>query len=95
MTELSNDGFTQGERWLERRGFNLRAVLDVSAFPRDLAAAWDQTHIPRIPGQRLVLLGMGGSGLWDWMSGQDLLDDADPFDVVSRQAALEVAERLL
>ena len=93
MTELSNDGFTQGERWLERRGFNLRAVLDVCAFPRDLAAAWDQTHIPRIPGQRLVLLGMGGSGLWDWMSGQDLLDDADPFDVVSRQAALEVAER--
>ena len=56
MTELSNDGFTQGERWLERRGFNLRAVLDVCAFPRDLAAAWDQTHIPRIPGQRLVLL---------------------------------------
>ena len=82
MTKLSNDDFTQGEHWLERRGFNLRAVLDVRAFPRDLAAAWDQTHIPRIPGQRLVILGMGGSALWDWMSTQDLSHDADPFDGV-------------
>ena len=93
MTKLSNDDFTQGEHWLERRGFNLRAVLDVRAFPRALAAAWDQTHIPRTPGQRLVLLGMGGSALWDWMSTQDLSHDADPFDRVSRGAALEVAER--
>ena len=93
MKKLSNDDFTQGEHWLERRGFNLRAVLDVRAFPRDLAAAWDQTHIPRIPGQRLVILGMGGSALWDWMNTQDLSHDADPFDGVSRCAALEVAER--
>ncbi|MDP6398336.1 MAG: hypothetical protein QGF79_04950 [Arenicellales bacterium] len=92
MTEISNDAFAEGGQWLERRGFNLRAVLDVRAFPGDLAAAWDRTRIPRIPGERLVLLGMGGSALWDWMGEQDL-SDPDPFDAVSRQAVAEVAER--
>tara|TARA_B100000686_G_scaffold250597_1_gene260823 strand:+ start:53 stop:790 length:738 start_codon:yes stop_codon:yes gene_type:complete len=93
MAESGNEGFTQGEQWLERRGFNLRAVLDVGAFPSDLASAWDATGIPRIPGQRLVMLGMGGFALWDWMTTQDLSNEADPFDAVSRRVALEVAER--
>jgi len=92
MTEISNDAFVQGEQWLEHCGFNLRAVLDVCAFSSALAAAWDETRIPRRPGERLVLLGMGGSVLWDWMNAQDL-SDADPFDAVSRRAALVVAER--
>ena len=92
MTEISNDAFAQGEQWLEQCGFNLSAVLDVCAFPPALAAAWDETRIPRIPGERLVLLGMGGSALWDWMNPRDL-SDADPFDAVSRRTALEVAAR--
>jgi len=92
MTEISNGAFAQGGQWLQDRGFNLRAVLDVCAFPPALAAVWDETGVERIPGERLVLLGMGGSALWDWMNTQDL-SDADPFDAVSRRAALEVAER--
>ena len=92
MPEENNTAFAEGEQWLEDRGFNLRAVLDICALPKDLAAVWDRAGIPRAPSERLVLLGMGGAGLWEWMNAQGL-SDADPFDEVSRRAALEVSER--
>ena len=62
MPEKNNIAFAEGAQWLEDRGFNLRAVLDICALPEDLAAVWDRTGIPRAPSARLVLLGMGGAG---------------------------------
>ncbi|MGB1446170.1 MAG: hypothetical protein ACPHM1_02615 [Arenicellales bacterium] len=92
MSKKNNIAFSDGEQWLEDRGFNLRAVVDPSTFPEDLAAAWDRTGIPRTPSERLVLLGMGGPGLWEWMNVQ-WPSDTHPFDEVSCRAVVEVCER--
>ena len=91
MSKKNNIAFSDGEQWLEDRGFNLRAVVDPSSFPEDLAAAWDRTGIPRTPSERLVLLGMGGPGLWEWMNVQ-WPSDTHPFDEVSCRAVVEVCE---
>ena len=74
MPKKNNIAFVEGEQWLEDRGFNLRVVVDPCTFPEDLAAVWDKTDRPRTPSERLVLLGMGGSGLWEWMNAQGLPD---------------------
>ena len=92
MPKENNIAFAEGEQWLEDRGFNLRVVVDPCTFPETLAAVWDKTDIPRTPSERLVLLGMGGSGLWEWMNAQGL-PDRDPFDEMSRRAVVEVSER--
>ncbi len=92
MSKKNNIAFSDGEQWLEDRGFNLRAVVDPSTFPEDLAAVWDRTGIPRTPSERLVLLGMGGPGLWEWMNVQGL-SEPNPFDEISRRTVVEVSER--
>ena len=92
MPKKNNIAFAEGEQWLEDRGFNLRVVVDPCTFPETLASVWDKTDIPRTPSERLVLLGMGGSGLWEWMNAQGL-PDRDPFDETSRRAVVEVSER--
>ena len=66
-------------------------VVDPCTFPEDLAALGQNRH-PRTPSERLVLLGMGGPGLWEWMNVQ-WPSDTHPFDEVSCRAVVESLER--
>ena len=79
----------QGHRWLEAQGFNLCAVLDPVEFPPALAKLWSDAGLEVVAGQRLVLLGMGGSRLWQRVEPQLTLY-ADPFDALSVAAAQTV-----
>ncbi len=81
-----------GHEWLGKQGFNLRAVLDVAAFPLGLARAWDNAQVTVQSFDKLVLLGMGGSGLWGRIR-QEAYPEAELFDSASEKAVLEVCSR--
>ncbi len=81
-----------GHEWLEKQGFNLRAVLDVRAFPSELAGAWRGAKVNVAPFEKLVLLGMGGSGLWKRIRHQNC-PETELFDSASEKAVLEVCSR--
>ncbi len=81
-----------GHEWLGKQGFNLCAVLDVAAFPLGLAHAWDNAQVTVQPFEKLVLLGMGGPGLWDRIR-QENYPEAQLFDLASEKAVLEVCRR--
>ena len=81
-----------GHEWLGKQGFNLRAVLDVRAFPLGLAHAWDNAQVTVQPFEKLVLLGMGGSGLWERIR-QENCPETELFDSASEKAVLEVCSR--
>ncbi len=81
-----------GHEWLAKQGFNLRAVLDVAAFPCELAGAWRNAKVNAGPLEKLVLLGMGGSGLWKRIR-QENYPETELFDSASEKAVLEVCSR--
>ena len=81
-----------GHEWLEKQGFNLRAVLDVRAFPPELASAWGNAKVNVAPLEKLVLLGMGGPGLWERVR-QETCPETEIFDSASEKAVLEVCRR--
>ena len=81
-----------GHEWLGKQGFNLCAVLDVAAFPLGLAHAWDNAQVTVQPFEKLVLLGMGGPGLWDRIR-QENCPETELFDSASEKAVLEVCSR--
>ena len=81
-----------GHEWLGKQGFNLCAVLDVAAFPLGLAHAWDNAQVTVQSFDKLVLLGMGGSGLWGRIR-QEAYPEAELFDSASEKAVLEVCSR--
>ncbi|MEO1847838.1 MAG: hypothetical protein ABGY05_10760 [Pseudomonadota bacterium] len=81
-----------GHEWLEKQGFNLRAVLDVRAFPPELAKAWGNAKVNVARFEKLVLLGMGGSGLWKRIR-QENCPETELFDSASEKAVLEVCSR--
>ena len=81
-----------GHEWLAKQGFNLRAVLDVAAFPSELAGAWRNAKVNAGPLEKLVLLGMGGSGLWKRIR-QENYPETELFDSASEKAVLEVCSR--
>lgn len=81
-----------GHEWLEKQGFNLRAVLDVRAFPPELAKVWGNAKVNVTPFEKLVLLGMGGPGLWERIRHQNC-PETELFDSASEKAVLEVCRR--
>ena len=81
-----------GHEWLGKQGFNLRAVLDVRVFPPGLARAWCKAKVNVGPFEKLVLLGMGGSGLWERIR-QENCPETELFDSASEKAVLEVCSR--
>ena len=81
-----------GHEWLEKQGFNLRAVLDVRAFPPELAKGWGNAKVNVAPFEKLVLLGMGGFGLWKRIRHQNF-PETELFDSASEKAVLEVCRR--
>jgi ferredoxin-like protein FixX len=81
-----------GHEWLGEQGFNLRAVLDVRVFPPGLARAWGKAKVNVAPFEKLVLLGMGGPGLWDRIR-QENCPETELFDSASEKAVLEVCRR--
>ena len=83
---------SSGQEWLATQGFNLRAVLDVRAFPPELAKAWGNAKVTVAPFEKLVLLGMGGSGLWERIR-QENYPETELFDSASEKAVLEVCSR--
>ena len=74
------------------QGFNLCAVLDVAAFPPELARVWGNVKVNVEPFEKLVLLGMGGSSLWERMR-QESCPETELFDSASEKAVLEVCSR--
>ena len=81
-----------GHAWLDARGFNLQAVLDCASFPDALAQAWHDCGIIAAPEERLVLLGMAGPGLWQWIRSQNRTGD-ELFDFASEEATAQVCEQ--
>jgi len=81
-----------GHEWLAMQGFNLRAVLDVAAFPPELARVWGNAKVKTQPFEKLVLLGMGGPGLWERIRQENCLE-TELFDLASQKAVLEVCRR--
>ena len=89
QTKLS---INAGHEWLGKQGFNLRAVLDVRAFPPELAEVWGNAKVNVVPFEKLVLLGMGGSDLWKRIR-QENYPETELFDSASEKAVLEVCRR--
>ncbi len=99
LTRLATDfvsdttvSMSAAHEWLAKQGFNLCAVLDVAAFPSELAGVWRDAKVNVGPLEKLVLLGMGGSGLWDRIR-QENYPEAQLFDLASEKAVLEVCRR--
>ena len=81
-----------GHQWLEACGFNLRAVLDINSFGTDLARAWSDSGVSAERHERLVLLGMGGSLLWNHLQ-QAGAQGENIFDSFSKEAVATVCSR--
>ena len=90
MAENNHMDIQKGHDWLENRGMNLRAIILVDDFDRELQEAWDRAGIFTHPDDRLVLLGMAGSSLWQFLKENNYLGD-DRFDQFSTEASLEVS----
>ena len=90
MAENNHTDIRGGHDWLENRGMNLRAIICVDDFDRELQKAWDQAGISTHPNDRLVLLGMAGSSLWHFLKENNRLGD-DRFDEFSTETSLEVS----
>ena len=68
-----------GSDWLEDRGFNLLQVLDTARLPEELIRSLIELDVEVRKMPRLVLLGMGGPGLWNRIKN-NLENSPDPFD---------------
>ena len=90
MAENNHMDIQKGHDWLENRGMNLRAIILVDDFDRELQEAWDRAGIFTHSDDRLVLLGMAGSSLWQFLKENNYLGD-DRFDQFSTEASLEVS----
>ena len=90
MAENNHMDIQKGHDWLENRGMNLRAIILVDDFDRELQEAWDRAGIFSHSDDRLVLLGMAGSSLWQFLKENNYLGD-DRFDQFSTEASLEVS----
>ena len=68
-----------GVEWLEGQGFNLLQVLDTARLPEELLQSLMELGVEVRKSARLVLLGMGGPGLWNRVKN-NLENSPDPFD---------------
>ena len=68
-----------GAEWLEGQGFNLLQVLDTARLPEELLQSLMELGVEVRKSARLVLLGMGGPGLWNRVKN-NLENSPDPFD---------------
>ena len=68
-----------GAEWLEDQGFNLLQVLDTARLPEELLQSLTELGVEVKKSARLVLLGMGGPGLWNRLKN-NLENSPDPFD---------------
>ncbi len=68
-----------GAGWLKDQGFNLLQVLDTAQLPEELVQSLMDLGIEARKSARLVLLGMGGPGLWNRIKN-NLENSPDPFD---------------
>ena len=54
-----------GAGWLKDQGFNLLQILDTARLPEELIQSLMDLGVESRKSARLVLLGMGGPGLWN------------------------------
>ena len=76
MKSMDNNA---GSEWLNDRGFNLLQVVDTARLPEELIQSLIALGVEVRKSPRLVLLGMGGPGLWNRVKNK-LESSPDPFD---------------
>ena len=68
-----------GSDWLKDQGFNMLQVLDTARLPEELIQSLIELGVEVRKRPRLVMLGMGGSDLWNRVK-KNLENSPDPFD---------------
>ena len=76
----------RGHEWLATQGFNLQAVMRADQWPQRLRQSMEDCEVNIESTRRFVMLGAGGSLLWQQLSG-DVTDSGHPLDTFSVNAA--------